>query len=48
MKAKKVPDFDNQVYPEVKMTKAAVRSEALAIKKAEDAEAKRLKDLEWN
>ena len=43
-----MPDFDNQVYPEVKMTKAAVKSEALAIKKAEDAEAKRLKDLEWN
>ena len=30
------------------MTKAAVKSEALALKKAEEKEAKRLKDLEWN
>lgn len=30
------------------MTKAAIKSEALALKKAEEAEAKRLKDLEWN
>lgn len=43
-----MPDLDNQVYPEVKMTAAAIKSEALAIKKAEEIEAKRLKDLEWN
>ena len=30
------------------MTKAAVKAEALALKKAEEKEAKRLKDLEWN
>lgn len=30
------------------MTAAAVKAEALAIKKEEEAEAKRLKDLEWN
>ena len=47
-KPRKMPDFDNKVYPEVKLTTAAVKREALAIKKAEEAEAKRLKDLEWN
>ena len=30
------------------MTAAAVKREALALKKAEEAESKRLKDLEWN
>jgi len=30
------------------MTKAAIKSEALALKKAADIEEKRLKDLEWN
>lgn len=43
-----MPDFDKKAYPEVKMTAAAVKAEALAIKKEEEAEAKRLKDLEWN
>jgi hypothetical protein len=33
---------------EVKLTAAAVKREALAIKKAEEDEDKRLKDLEWN
>lgn len=47
VKAKRVPDFDANA-PNVKMTKAAVKSEALALKKAEEKEAKRLKDLEWN
>lgn len=46
-KPRRVPDFD-KIAPEVKMTKAAVKAEALALKKAEEKEAKRLKDLEWN
>jgi hypothetical protein len=32
----------------VKLTAAAVKREALALKKAEEIEEKRLKDLEWN
>jgi len=32
----------------VKLTAAAVKREALALKKAEELEEKRLKDLEWN
>ena len=32
----------------VKLTAAAVKREALALKKAEEIEQKRLKDLEWN
>ena len=43
-----MPDFDSKQYPEVKLTAAAVKRAARAIKKAEEAEAKRLKDLEWN
>lgn len=47
-KPRKMPDFDSKQYPEVKLTAAAVKREALALKKAEEAEARRLKDLEWN
>jgi hypothetical protein len=32
----------------IKLTAATVKREALAIKKAEEIEIKRLKDLEWN
>lgn len=32
----------------MKLTAAAVKREALALKKAEEIEEKRLKDLEWN
>jgi hypothetical protein len=46
-KPKPVPDFDKIEAP-VKLTAAAVKREALALKKAEEAEEKRLKDLEWN
>ena len=46
-KPKKVPDFEKMEAP-VKLTAAAVKREALALKKADEAEAKRLKDLEWN
>ena len=43
-----MPDFESKQYMEVKLTAAAVKREALAIKKAEQEEEKRLKDLEWN
>lgn len=46
-KAKAVPNFDKVEAP-VKLTAAAVKREALALKKAEEQEAKRLKDLELN
>jgi hypothetical protein len=42
-----VPNFDKVEAP-VKLTAAAVKREALALKQAEEAEMKRLKDLEWN
>jgi hypothetical protein len=42
-----VPDFEKVEAP-VKLTAAAVKREALALKKAEEIEQKRLKDLEWN
>jgi hypothetical protein len=47
VKSRKVPDFDKIDVP-VKLTAAAVKREALAIKKADEEEAKRLVDLEWN
>jgi len=40
-----MPNFEKNEAP-VKLTAAAVKREALALKKADDAEAKRLKDLE--
>lgn len=40
-----MPNFDRVEAP-VKLTAAAVKREALALKKAEETEAKRLKDLE--
>lgn len=46
-KHKKVPDFEKNEAP-VKLTAAAVKREALALKKAQEIEEKRLKDLEWN
>ena len=46
-KHKPVPDFDKMEAP-VKLTAAAVKREALALKVAEQIEEKRLKDLEWN
>ena len=42
-----MPDFDKRDAP-VKLTAAAVKREALALKKADDIEYKRLKDLEFN
>jgi hypothetical protein len=42
-----MPDFDRIEAP-VKLTAAAVKREALALKKADEIESKRLKDLEWN
>lgn len=42
-----MPDFDKREAP-VKLTAAAVKREALALKKADDIEYKRLKDLEFN
>ena len=42
-----VPDFEKVEAP-VKLTAAAVKREALALKKAEEIEKKRLKDLEGN
>ena len=42
-----MPDFDKKEAP-VKLTAAAVKREALALKKADEAEAKRLKDLEYH
>lgn len=42
-----MPNFDKK-EASVKLTAAAVKREALALKKADDAEAKRLKDLEYH
>lgn len=42
-----MPNFDKIEAP-VKLTAAAVKREALALKKAEEAEQKRLKDLEYH
>ena len=42
-----MPDFDKVEAP-VKLTAAAVKREALALKKAQEEEEKRLKDLEGN
>ena len=47
MKSKPAPDFDKVEAP-VKLTAAAVKREALALKKADEIEQKRLKDLEYN
>lgn len=44
-KPRKVPNYDKMDAP-VKLTAAAVKREALALKKADEQEAKRLKDLE--
>lgn len=44
-KPRKMPDFDKVEAP-VKLTAAAVKREALALKKAEEEEEKRLKNLE--
>ena len=46
-KARKMPNYDKIEAP-VKLTAAAVKREALALKKADDAETKRLKDLEMH
>lgn len=42
-----MPDFEKIEAP-VKLTAAAVKREALALKKAEEVEMKRLKDLEYH
>ena len=42
-----MPNYDKIEAP-VKLTAAAVKREALALKKADDAETKRLKDLEMH
>lgn len=42
-----MPDFEKREAP-VKLTAAAVKREALALKKADDIEQKRLRDLEFN
>ena len=42
-----MPNFEKNEAP-VKLTAAAVKREALALKKADEAEAKRLKDLEYH
>lgn len=42
-----MPNFDKIEAP-VKLTAAAVKREALALKQAEEKEQKRLKDLEQN
>ena len=42
-----MPDFEKKEAP-VKLTAAAVKREALALKKADDIALKRLKDLEFN
>ena len=42
-----MPNFDKVEAP-VKLTAAAVKREALALKKAEEQEQKRLKDLEYH
>ena len=42
-----MPDFEKREAP-VKLTAAAVKREALALKKADDIENKRLKNLEFN
>ena len=44
-KPRKMPNFEKNEAP-VKLTAAAVKREALALKQADEAEAKRLKDLE--
>lgn len=46
-KPRALPNFDKVEAP-VKLTAAAVKREALALKQAEEKEMKRLKDLEWN
>lgn len=46
-KPRKMPDFDRVEAP-VKLTAAAVKREALALKKEAELEAKRLKDLEMH
>lgn len=46
-KPRQMPRFDKIEAP-VKLTAAAVKREALALKKAEEAEHKRLKDLEYH
>ena len=46
-KARKMPNFDKIEAP-VKLTAAAVKREALALKKAQEEEEKRLHDLEYN
>lgn len=47
VKPRKMPDFEKREAP-VKLTAAAVKREALALKKADDIENKRLKNLEFN
>lgn len=42
-----MPNYEKQEAP-VKLTAAAVKREALALKKADESEAKRLKDLEYH
>ena len=42
-----MPNFDKVEAP-VKLTAAAVKREALALKKADEIEEKRIKDLEYN
>ena len=46
-KARNMPDFDKVEAP-VKLTAAAVKREALALKKAQEEEERRLKNLEQN
>lgn len=46
-KARKMPNFEKVEAP-VKLTAAAVKREALALKKAQEEEEKRLRDLEYN
>ena len=46
-KPRRMPNFDKMEAP-VKLTAAAVKREALALKQAEEKEQKRLQDLEWN
>lgn len=46
-KPRRMPNFEKMEAP-VKLTAAAVKREALALKQAEEKEQKRLQDLEWN
>lgn len=46
-KPRQMPDFDKVEAP-IKLTAAAVKREALALKQQEEKELQRLKDLEWN